>query len=51
MPTNEQIIRQAIGHSLFKHDLNISEDLYVIRGSEFDALADDAINEIRKQES
>jgi hypothetical protein len=39
-------ISKAIGHAIFKHDLNLSDDLFIIRSNEFDALCHEAAREI-----
>ena len=45
------VIHKAIGHAIFKHDLNISDDLFIIRSQELDALCEEAEREIMDSQS
>ena len=47
--TNNEI-SQAISHAIFKHDLNITDDLFIIRSQELDQLCHEAADEIREGE-
>ena len=45
------VIHKAIGHAIFKHDLNISDDLFIIRSQELDQLCREAAAEIMEPQS
>lgn len=51
MTAPEIIVHKAIGHAIFKHDLNISDDLFIIRSSELDELCREATKEIMEAQS
>ena len=45
------IIAKAIGHAIFKHDLNITDDLFIIRSQELDELCSEAAREVMEDHS
>lgn len=47
----QEILRQAIGHAIFKHDVNLTDDLFIIHTEELDQLCQEAIDETRSRES
>lgn len=49
--TPEGIIARAIGHAIFKHDLNITDDLFIIHTQELEALCEEAEREIMDSQS
>lgn len=51
MTAPEIIVHKAIGHAIFKHDLNISDDLFIIRSCELDELCREATKEIMEAQS
>lgn len=51
MTAPEIIVHKAIGHAIFKHDLNISDDLFIIRSSELDDICHEAAREIMEAQS
>ncbi|WEV41620.1 hypothetical protein OZX57_06420 [Bifidobacterium sp. ESL0682] len=43
-------IEKTIGHEIQKHDLNLTDDLYIIKSDELDQLCREAAQQILKQE-
>ena len=51
MTAPEIIVHKAIGHAIFKHDLNISDDLFIIRSCELDDICREATKKIMEAQS
>jgi hypothetical protein len=50
MKQADNTIRQAASHAIFKHDLNITDDLFIINADELDALCNEIVHEMREAE-
>ncbi|MDF7641746.1 hypothetical protein PT279_09135 [Bifidobacterium sp. ESL0784] len=44
-------IEKAVGHAIQKHDLDLTDDLYIIKSDKFDQVCRDAALQIQEQEA